>query len=312
MMHPLTGAFEFASSSENLPDGQMTHRKPFSVPRLPPELWEQVIDHLQDDHPSLRECSLTCRTWVPATRYHLFDRIDFSSQHDILRFRDTLDLSELAATDIARYVRCVAIVGLPLCRLSNQYDDGNALLLHDILIRLPNTDTLMLDNVDIDVHLPLDYTDTGGELRPFSHLFPLPDLRVLRLSSVMFHSIHDVARLIAAFTGLSAIGIDRALWWQDNSGSSPLWDEERQGSHHTLRNLTRLSLFAVPSPVDLLRRIQRFPSLQSTRHFGWTTYVADEKRLLLWLLHNSTSNVKNMDLVTRYDNECRSSISRCI
>jgi len=241
-----------------------------------------------------------CRAWTPASRYLLFSRIELCSENDCLRFRDTVVFSSAAGTDIARYVKHVCVAGLPLCRIGDQYDGGNALLLHEVLTRLPHVDELQLNNVDLDVCLPLDYTDMQVELRPFSHLFPFPNLRALRLSSVMVHSIHDITRLIAAFPHLSVLVIDRALWWQDNS-SAPLGHVELEDARLTLQNLRRLSVFTVPSPMDLLRRIQRFPALQATREFGWTTYVADEKRLLLGLLRDSAPSIKVLDLVTRYD-----------
>ncbi|KAG6864991.1 hypothetical protein C0991_005813 [Blastosporella zonata] len=40
--------------------------------RLPQELYERIIDHLHNHVLSLLACSLVCRAWVPASRYHLF------------------------------------------------------------------------------------------------------------------------------------------------------------------------------------------------------------------------------------------------
>ncbi|OBZ70543.1 hypothetical protein A0H81_09250 [Grifola frondosa] len=42
---------------------------------VPPELTDQIIDHLHDDTRALRQCSLTCRSWLPAARCHLFERV---------------------------------------------------------------------------------------------------------------------------------------------------------------------------------------------------------------------------------------------
>ncbi|KAH0583500.1 hypothetical protein H2248_009127 [Termitomyces sp. 'cryptogamus'] len=39
---------------------------------IPQELYERIIDHLHNDIMSLLACSLVCRAWVPASRYHLF------------------------------------------------------------------------------------------------------------------------------------------------------------------------------------------------------------------------------------------------
>ncbi|KAJ7062298.1 hypothetical protein C8F01DRAFT_1252123 [Mycena amicta] len=42
---------------------------------LPPELTDHTLDFLHDDLPSLRTCSLVCRAWVPASRFHLFQNV---------------------------------------------------------------------------------------------------------------------------------------------------------------------------------------------------------------------------------------------
>ncbi|KAF8202274.1 hypothetical protein BJ912DRAFT_1138517 [Pholiota molesta] len=39
------------------------------------ELCDYIIDFLHDDEVSLRACSLVCRSWVPASRVHLFDHL---------------------------------------------------------------------------------------------------------------------------------------------------------------------------------------------------------------------------------------------
>ncbi|OCH90080.1 hypothetical protein OBBRIDRAFT_826136 [Obba rivulosa] len=40
--------------------------------RIPPELTDRIIDFLHGDAPSLRVCCLTCRSWLPSSRFHLF------------------------------------------------------------------------------------------------------------------------------------------------------------------------------------------------------------------------------------------------
>src|ERR1700722_1285238 len=40
--------------------------------RLPAELTDRVIDHLHSDKLALAKCSLVCKDWLPASRYHFF------------------------------------------------------------------------------------------------------------------------------------------------------------------------------------------------------------------------------------------------
>jgi hypothetical protein len=43
-----------------------------SMPRLPTELTDYIIDFHYSDRKSLEICSLVCRNWLPASRFHLF------------------------------------------------------------------------------------------------------------------------------------------------------------------------------------------------------------------------------------------------
>jgi hypothetical protein len=43
--------------------------------RLPPELTDAIIDMLHDNRAALAACALVCRSWVPASRRHLFSQV---------------------------------------------------------------------------------------------------------------------------------------------------------------------------------------------------------------------------------------------
>lgn len=42
---------------------------------LSPEIWDQIIDHLHDNKPTLSACTLVHRSWTTSARLHLFYRI---------------------------------------------------------------------------------------------------------------------------------------------------------------------------------------------------------------------------------------------
>ncbi|KAK0200827.1 hypothetical protein DFS33DRAFT_1236416, partial [Desarmillaria ectypa] len=44
---------------------------------LPPELCNRFIDFLHRDHKALKVCSLVCRAWIPASRFHHFECISY-------------------------------------------------------------------------------------------------------------------------------------------------------------------------------------------------------------------------------------------
>ncbi|PCH43745.1 hypothetical protein WOLCODRAFT_104088 [Wolfiporia cocos MD-104 SS10] len=46
--------------------------------QLPSEVWDLIIDYLHNDRKSLDACSLTCRAWLRAARYHRFRHVSLS------------------------------------------------------------------------------------------------------------------------------------------------------------------------------------------------------------------------------------------
>ncbi|KAI0727469.1 hypothetical protein C8Q72DRAFT_886477 [Fomitopsis betulina] len=199
-------------------------------------------------------------------------------------------------TTITWHVKHASVVGLPLCRLGREYDNGNGPILHDVLEQLPNVMELTLHNVDIDAYLPLDYPASGIQRRPFSHLFPTSTLRTHCIAEAMFHSVHDVSRLIATFPLLDALTIKRPRWWQD--AGVPLQDQESEYTNRTLRGVTYLSLFSTPTQEDILRKIEKFPYRQS-RQFEWTAYILGERRLFREMLRASAAHLRELDLFAR-------------
>lgn len=60
--------------------------------QLPSELTDSIIDHLRADCFSLQVCSTVCKTWLPRSRYHLFENVDVCLQHsNHIRFFELLD-----------------------------------------------------------------------------------------------------------------------------------------------------------------------------------------------------------------------------
>ncbi|KAI0757838.1 hypothetical protein C8Q80DRAFT_124428 [Daedaleopsis nitida] len=62
-------------------------------PRVPIEAAEDIIDELQDDHPSLRNCALTCQAWLPRSRAHLFRTVHIANLAQSTSLRNILTLT---------------------------------------------------------------------------------------------------------------------------------------------------------------------------------------------------------------------------
>lgn len=75
--------------------------------QLPCELRDCVIDFLQDNRAALETCSLTCKAWLPRSRYHLFRSIRIDPGRRGTALRALLE----ANPDIGKCVRNVTILG---------------------------------------------------------------------------------------------------------------------------------------------------------------------------------------------------------
>ncbi|CAL1699606.1 unnamed protein product [Somion occarium] len=68
-------------------------------PRVPPELSDQIIAHLNGDTSALSACGLVCRNWLPAVRHHRFDSV-------VLQYPEVEDFLHLLdqSPEIGRFV----------------------------------------------------------------------------------------------------------------------------------------------------------------------------------------------------------------
>jgi hypothetical protein len=52
---------------------------------LPPEILDLIIDHLHDEPTALKPCCVVSKSWVPRTRRHLFERVEFDGRESSIR-----------------------------------------------------------------------------------------------------------------------------------------------------------------------------------------------------------------------------------
>ena len=82
----------------------------FSSPP-PPELIDAVIDQLRGDVDALKACALTSSSWLPTSRYHLFNGVFLGDEVSILRWVQAFSIP----SDIPSYVEnlhvgCVSLL----------------------------------------------------------------------------------------------------------------------------------------------------------------------------------------------------------
>lgn len=62
------------------------------MPRFSQEITDQVIDHLHDDKPALSACALVHRSWLPAARLHIFEKIELVDDRDMDEIDAVVDM----------------------------------------------------------------------------------------------------------------------------------------------------------------------------------------------------------------------------
>jgi hypothetical protein len=156
---------------------------------LPVELYELIIGHLHDDKATLKACSLTCKTFLHLSRYHLFYKLRLCRPYTE-RFLDAAIGSTHSPSSPGTYVRHLIL-----------FDDLNKAL--PLLVpRLLNVTSLLLV-FDRD---ELGDTQRAMMLSGFQKVTSL-DIRYCR-----FHTSAEMGELIASFPSLEYLCCSAMNW----------------------------------------------------------------------------------------------------
>jgi hypothetical protein len=153
---------------------------------IPPELIDQIIDHLHDDPKSLNACALTTRNWVPSARHHRFQSIRFHSAKKIDSFHQ---LSRDAPGLLPYYQEAV------ICDNSGYIPAAILEAAANACLTLPNLERIKFNN--------RTYASTP---KVVSILSPIAaKITTLNLSGTLFASSTDFWPLICSFPNLNAV-----------------------------------------------------------------------------------------------------------
>jgi hypothetical protein len=83
-----------------------------SIPQLPAEILDHIIDHLHDTAVALRNCCLVSKSWIPRTRKHLFADVEFSNPECLQSWKEAFPDSSTSPACYAKtlYVGCSEVV----------------------------------------------------------------------------------------------------------------------------------------------------------------------------------------------------------
>jgi hypothetical protein len=138
---------------------------------LPNELVDAIIDLLHDDHAALTTCALVCRSWVTASRRHLFSQFIIDNKNG----SQASDLLSSATCTIALAVRHLTL------------DRGDLIGLHDVIQKLSRIRQLSLDTLSM-----------CGEWFPYvlDLVKSLHNLEFLALLSIRFPTYNHLLSLL--------------------------------------------------------------------------------------------------------------------
>ncbi|EPS97323.1 hypothetical protein FOMPIDRAFT_1052534 [Fomitopsis schrenkii] len=203
---------------------------------LPQELYDAVIDCLQDDRRALEACSLTCIGWTSHARRYLFREVRLHGRRKSLLFFSALESSARAGTRIGEYVLTLALPD-PQGKRSQKPRDilARCTLITEILRYVPNVERLSMYGFDwraielaasaasfpqpvLSAPASFDKAKSDASHVSAHHQLPtpsilprLPRLKSLHLSSSAFRSVSSgevIARQLAVFPQLCALDIE--------------------------------------------------------------------------------------------------------
>jgi hypothetical protein len=167
-------------------------------PHLPFELYRDIIDNFRDDRATLCTTSLVCKTFLHASRYHLFYHVTISNDPTARVFLDFLNSS----TSPWPYVRDLHV-----------YQGYHQILLLLIAPCVSNITTLELDS--------LVWDELGNDAQAVM-LSGFPLVNHLKIVMWDFKTSQHMNDFIASFPSLSHIDCGHSRWESYREPVTPL------------------------------------------------------------------------------------------
>ena len=166
-----------------------------TIPELPPDVINIILDFLRPDKDALMACSLASTTWRPASQYHLFHEIKLKPS-DLQSFLDFADNSE---SNITAFVRRLIVRPSDYSRIGTI---GIKFFISDVshlMKYLQGLKSLTLS----DIHW-LNISDETKQL-----LSSPKNIKTLELRRVSFESVRQITIFICSFPMLENLYISR-------------------------------------------------------------------------------------------------------
>lgn len=265
------------------------------TPILPPELFDETLDHLWDDPIALQACSLTCRAWVPTTRLHLFRTVRLTSEANCTQFSALLKSSPV----VARCVRKLTIdaqysgVGADSRGMEDdRWVNASAEIARTLGVYC-RVNTLALSR--------LRWSSLEQATRDaFEEVFK--GVKTLLLFEIRFHASGDVLQFLDAFPNLEELYFHAVSWEHESPAPTPSesasdWlSMQTSSSICDKMHLTYLFLDPRSSPTLVTEWILSHPSEQKLRTVQLCWRELDNTKALGDLLRVSGSSLERLQV----------------
>ena len=175
----------------------LQHPQPSHHMQLPIEIFEAVIDQARDNSASLRNLALTCATFLPRSRYHLFSSIIIQGMNRMGSCGDFFDSHPWLLPLIYKVTVST--------KIRQDYPSRNIRVLDrvpvNLLTRLPNVRAWSMELVTAGWQASLSlHRSMLAMYRTYSSR-----IQSLNLSGIRFRSFLDFTGLVAAFTSIRSL-----------------------------------------------------------------------------------------------------------
>lgn len=251
---------------------------PQTLPILPPELIDETIDHLWDDHKALEACSLTCRSWVPSSRLHLFRTVCVRNADDCTKLSALLESASIIAHCVRKLTIRAEYKGVEADGTPSE-DDSWVDAAASLLSKLHRVHTLALSRVKWS---SLSLTTRNSFATVFN------TVKTLLLFEVRFDVSGDVLHFLSRFPVLSELYFHGVSWERESLPLEPSEDSP-SGEH---MDLTYLFLDPRSSPTLVTEWLLNHPSEKKLRTIQLCWRELENTETLGALLRSSGSELE--------------------
>lgn len=212
-------------------------------PRLPQEIFDNIIDHFHKDVHSLEICSLVAPAWLASARVHLFRQVELTPPNKPNKPSSTISAFTFSRPKLTQCQRLFERIEASkrgrlgsIATYVQELHLCEGMLAREWLAREPMLPLLLraLSNLRrFEIRRSASVSMAWNLLpspltRAVDHVFSQPSLTALRLSSLKFENIGELKHMMSGCTNLRILEVDHLVVVDSGLQYLDEGDERRQ------------------------------------------------------------------------------------